>query len=187
MFPPSTKCRALLWPSILLCRLFFKLYSFTFPIESQLCEVHHTNDAQLLSMISSLKCSHLLISSKVGGSTCIPSICQRSHIQDVFPRKTLSTTLNQDGAAFGATFVCAMLSPVFRVRDFRISDYPMKVHWNASPTDPDKIQNFLFSTRKYYPFHQVLSFYHEELFDIEAVMSNLNCFRVSSTPGLRSY
>ena len=75
----------------------------------------------------------------VGGSTRIPAIRQR--IQSVFPGKTLSLTLNQDEAvARGATFACASLSPVFRVRDFSIHDinyYPIKVQWERTPDDDD--------------------------------------------------
>ena len=74
----------------------------------------------------------------VGGSTRVPAVRQR--IQDVFPGKTLSFTLNQDEAiARGATFACAMLSPVFRVRDFHLNDinhFPIKTQWAASSTDP---------------------------------------------------
>ena len=64
----------------------------------------------------------------VGGITHVPAIRQR--IQDTFPGKALSTTLNQDEAmVHGATFAHAMFSPVFRVRDFHMADinhYPIK-------------------------------------------------------------
>ena len=110
----------------------------------------------------------------VGGSTRVPSVRQR--IQEAFPGKTLSTTLNQDEAiARGATFACAMLSPVFRVRDFHITDinhYPIKVNWNASPTDPDDDTELLvFPQGNTIPSTKVLSFYRKEPFDIEAVYS----------------
>ena len=108
----------------------------------------------------------------VGGSTRVPSIRQR--IQDVFPGKILSTTLNQDEAiARGATFACAMLSPVFRVRDFHMADinhYPIKVQWNASPADPDDDTELLvFPQGNVIPSTKVLSFYRKESFNIEAV------------------
>ena len=108
----------------------------------------------------------------VGGSTRVPSIRQR--IQDVFPGKLLSTTLNQDEAiARGATFACAMLSPVFRVRDFHMADinhYPIKVQWNASPADPDDDTELLvFPQGNVIPSTKVLSFYRKESFNIEAV------------------
>ena len=57
----------------------------------------------------------------VGGSTRVPAV--RAKIQQAFAGKPLSFTLNQDEAvARGATFSCAMLSPVFRVREFHVHD-----------------------------------------------------------------
>ncbi len=107
----------------------------------------------------------------IGGTTRVPAVRQR--IQTVFPGKLLSFTLNQDEAiARGATFACAMLSPVFRVRDFHITDvnhFPIKVHWVASPTDPDDDTELLvFPQGNVVPSTKVLSFYRKEPFTIEA-------------------
>ncbi|KAJ7254680.1 heat shock protein 70 family [Mycena haematopus] len=108
----------------------------------------------------------------IGGSTRIPSV--RARIQEVFPGKVLSTTLNQDEAiARGATFCCAMLSPVFRVRDFHMQDithYPIRVQWAPSPTDPeDDTELTVFQQGDKLPSTKVLSFYRRETFDLEAV------------------
>ncbi|PPQ80483.1 hypothetical protein CVT25_001749 [Psilocybe cyanescens] len=108
----------------------------------------------------------------IGGTTRVPSVRQR--IQDAFPDKVLSTTLNQDEAiARGATFACAMLSPVFRVRDFHVNDinhYPIKTQWTASPTDPDDDTELLvFPQGNSIPSTKVLSFYRKEPFTIESV------------------
>ncbi|KAF9040325.1 Hsp70 protein-domain-containing protein [Rhodocollybia butyracea] len=100
----------------------------------------------------------------IGGSSRMPAV--RARIAAYFPGKTLSTTLNQEKVvACSATFFCAMLSPVlspvFRVRDFAISDishYPIKVQWAPTPTDPKEDIELV-----------ILSFYHKEPFDIEAV------------------
>jgi heat shock protein 4 len=66
-----------------------------------------------------------------------------------------------------------MLSPVFRVRDFHMTDishYPVKVHWNASPTDPDDDTELLvFPQGNTIPSTKVLLFYRKEPFDIEPV------------------
>ena len=126
----------------------------------------------------------------VGGSTRVPSIRQR--IQDAFPGKTLSTTLNQDEAiARGATFACAMLSPVFRVRDFHMTDishYPIKVHWNASPTDPDDDTELLvFPQGNSIPSTKVLSFYRKEPFDIEAVYAQPDLLPGSINPWIGKF
>ncbi|KAJ2915267.1 hypothetical protein MD484_g5139, partial [Candolleomyces efflorescens] len=107
----------------------------------------------------------------VGGSTRIPAIKQK--IQDAFGGKPLSFTLNQDEAvARGATFACAMLSPVFRVREFHVHDinhYPIKVQWDAVPSDPDDDTELLvFPTGNGLPSTKVLSFYRKEAFTVTA-------------------
>ena len=126
----------------------------------------------------------------VGGSTRVPSIRQR--IQDAFPGKSLSTTLNQDEAvARGATFACAMLSPVFRVRDFHISDithYPVKVQWNASPADPeDDTELLVFPEGNTIPSTKVLSFYRKEPFEIEAAYAEPNLLPGSISPWIGKF
>ncbi|KAF9000420.1 heat shock protein 70 family [Cyathus striatus] len=108
----------------------------------------------------------------VGGTTRVPAVKQK--IQEAFGGKPLSTTLNQDEAiARGATFACAMLSPVFRVRDFHIHDinhYPIKVQWAATPTDPDEdTELIVFPQGNAIPSTKVLSFYRKEPFTIESV------------------
>ncbi|KAF5385908.1 hypothetical protein D9615_002681 [Tricholomella constricta] len=108
----------------------------------------------------------------IGGSTRIPAV--RTRISSVFTGKSLSTTLNQDEAiARGATFSCAQLSPVFRVRDFTIHDispYPIKVQWAPEPTDTDEDTELLvFPKGNAIPSTKVLSFYRKDAFDIEAV------------------
>ncbi|RXW13126.1 hypothetical protein EST38_g12727 [Candolleomyces aberdarensis] len=107
----------------------------------------------------------------VGGSTRVPATKQK--IQEAFSGKPLSTTLNQDeAAARGTTFACAMLSPVFRVREFHVHDinhYPIKVRWDASPTDPDDDTELLvFPAGNGLPSTKVLSFYRKEPFSITA-------------------
>ena len=107
----------------------------------------------------------------VGGCTRIPAV--RAKIQSVFPGKTLSTTLNQDEAiARGATFASAMLSPVFRVRDFNIHDiqaYPIKVEWEKAPEDPDEdTELVVFPKGNGIPSTKVLTFYRNKPFEIQA-------------------
>ncbi|KZS98496.1 heat shock protein 70 [Sistotremastrum niveocremeum HHB9708] len=107
----------------------------------------------------------------VGGSTRVPSI--KARIQAIFPGKTLSFTLNQDEAiARGATFACAMLSPVFRVRDFAVHDinpYPIKVTWAKSPADPDEDTELLvFPRGNALPSSKILTFYRNGPFEVEA-------------------
>ncbi|KAI0665859.1 heat shock protein [Trametes maxima] len=105
----------------------------------------------------------------VGGCTRIPAV--RRKIEAVFAGKALSTTLNQDeAAARGATFACAMLSPVFRVRDFSIHDitpYPIKVTWERQPEDEDT-ELVVFPRGNGIPSTKVLTFYRKDAFQIEA-------------------
>jgi heat shock protein 4 len=126
----------------------------------------------------------------VGGSTRIPAV--RGRIQQVFPGKPLSTTLNQDEAvARGATFACAMLSPVFRVRDFHMHDitpYPIKVQWATSPSDPDEDSELVvFPRGNTIPSTKVLSFYRKEPFEIEALYADPSSLPRSVNPWLAKF
>ncbi|KAI0032708.1 heat shock protein 70 [Vararia minispora EC-137] len=108
----------------------------------------------------------------VGGSTRIPAV--RAKIQSVFVGKALSTTLNQDEAcARGATFTCATLSPVFRVKEFANHDtthYPIKVQWEPTPGDgEEETELVVFPKRNNVPSTKVLTFYRKEAFDLQAL------------------
>lgn len=107
----------------------------------------------------------------VGGSTRIPAV--RNRIASVFPGKVLSTTLNQDEAvARGATFACAQLSPVFRVREFSVSDitpYPIKVQWTPEPDSQEEDKELLvYPKGNPIPSTKILTFYRKDAFELEA-------------------
>ena len=114
----------------------------------------------------------------VGGGTRIPAV--RAKIQSVFGGKTLSTTLNQDeAAARGATFACAMLSPVFRVREFTIQDitpYNVKVQWERDPETgadaEEETELTVFPKGNSIPSTKVLTFYRKGTFELEARYAN---------------
>lgn len=104
----------------------------------------------------------------VGGTTRVPAL--KSRIQAFF-NKPLSFTCNQDEAiARGATLACATLSPIFRVRDFAISDianYPIDVEWAPTPEDPQsRLQ--VFPATAPAPSGKMLTFYKSEPFEVEA-------------------
>ncbi|KAG8679705.1 adenyl-nucleotide exchange factor sse1 [Ceratobasidium sp. 394] len=105
------------------------LSRITKPLEEALAEAELTAD-----QIHSIEL--------VGGSSRIPAI--RSRIRDFFGgvSRQLSSTLNADEAVCrGATFACAMLSPVFRVREFNVQDitpYSIKTSWERAPGDADE-------------------------------------------------
>jgi heat shock protein 4 len=106
----------------------------------------------------------------VGGCTRVPALKDR--IQSFFG-KPLSFTLNQDEAvARGCAFSCAILSPVFRVRDFSIHDivnYPIEFKWEKSPDIPDEDTNLtVFNKGNTMPSTKILTFYRKHPFDLEA-------------------
>lgn len=106
----------------------------------------------------------------VGGCTRIPAL--KNAIQQFFG-KPLSFTLNADEAiARGCAFSCAILSPVFRVRDFSIHDivnYPIEFTWEKSADIPDEDTKLTCFTRgSAMPSTKILTFHRRHPFDIEA-------------------
>jgi heat shock protein 4 len=106
----------------------------------------------------------------VGGCTRVPALKER--IQKFFG-KGLSFTLNQDEAiARGCAFSCAILSPVFRVRDFAIHDivnYSIEFTWEKSPDIPDEDTALtVFNKGNVMPSTKILTFYRKEPFNLEA-------------------
>jgi heat shock 70kDa protein 4 len=106
----------------------------------------------------------------VGGCTRVPSL--KAAIQNFFG-KPLSYTLNQDEAiARGCAFSCAILSPVFRVRDFSIHDivnYPIEFTWEKAPDIPDEDTSLtVFNKGNVMPSTKILTFYRKQPFDLEA-------------------
>ena len=106
----------------------------------------------------------------VGGCTRVPSLKDRI---SKFFGKHLSFTLNQDEAvARGCAFSCAILSPVFRVRDFSVHDivnYPIEFNWEQSPDIPDEDTSLtVFNKGNVMPSTKILTFYRKQPFDLEA-------------------
>ncbi|RAO66049.1 uncharacterized protein BHQ10_002061 [Talaromyces amestolkiae] len=106
----------------------------------------------------------------VGGCTRVPII--KEAVTNFFG-KPLSFTLNQDEAiARGCTFSCAILSPVFRVRDFSVHDivnYPIEFTWEQSPEIPDEDTSLtVFNKGNVLPSTKILTFYRRQPFDLEA-------------------
>ena len=106
----------------------------------------------------------------VGGCTRVPALKER--IQQFFG-KQLSFTINQDeGIARGCAFSCAILSPVFRVRDFAVHDivpYPIEFTWEKSEDIPDEDTSLtVFNKGNVMPSTKILTFYRKQNFDLEA-------------------
>ncbi|KAF4340343.1 heat shock protein [Fusarium beomiforme] len=106
----------------------------------------------------------------VGGGSRVPALKER--IQSFFG-KPLSFTLNADEAlARGSAFSCAILSPVFRVRDFSVQDiisYPIEFAWEKAPDIPDEDTSLtVFNKGNVMPSTKILTFYRKQPFDLEA-------------------
>lgn len=106
----------------------------------------------------------------VGGCTRVPALKER--IQAFFA-KPLSFTLNQDEAvARGCAFSCAILSPVFKVRDFSVQDivnYPIEFSWEKDVDIPDEDTSLtVFNRGNVLPSTKILTFYRKQPFDLEA-------------------
>jgi heat shock protein 4 len=137
-------------------------------VEPLLARAHVPLEQALLE--AKLKAEDIDIIELVGGCTRVPALKER--IQKFFG-KGLSFTLNQDEAiARGCAFSCAILSPVFRVRDFAIHDivnYPIEFTWEKSPDIPDEDTSLtVFNKGNVMPSTKILTFYRKEPFGLEA-------------------
>ena len=106
----------------------------------------------------------------VGGGSRVPAVKER--IQAFFG-KPLSFTLNQDEAvARGCAFSCAILSPIFKVRDFSVQDtisYPIEFAWEKDADIPDEDTSLtVFNKGNVLPSTKILTFYRKQPFDLEA-------------------
>jgi heat shock protein 4 len=118
-----------------------------------------------------LKAEDIDVVELVGGASRVPAL--KRAIGDLFQGKTLSYTLNADEAiARGCAFCCAILSPVFRVRDFSIQDivhHPIEFTWEKSAEIPDEDTSLtVFNKGNAMPSTKILTFYRKQDFDLEA-------------------
>ncbi len=109
----------------------------------------------------------------VGGSTRVPAIKQI--VQEVF-HKTPMTTMNSDeSVARGCTLMCAVLSPTFKVKEFKIEDcqpYPITLSWQGGVNEDNEVE--VFSRWNVIPSTKMLSFYKREPLTVEARYSYPN-------------
>jgi heat shock 70kDa protein 4 len=106
----------------------------------------------------------------VGGGSRVPAVKER--IAAYFG-KPLSFTMNQDEAvARGCAFSCAILSPVFKVRDFAVQDiisYPIEFTWEKEADIPDEETSLtVFNKGNVLPSTKILTFYRKQPFGLEA-------------------
>ncbi|EDO14480.1 hypothetical protein Kpol_242p3 [Vanderwaltozyma polyspora DSM 70294] len=107
----------------------------------------------------------------IGGTTRIPAI--KDSISKAFD-KQLSTTLNQDEAvAKGAAFICAIHSPILRVRPFKFEDiHPVSVsyYWDKQGEDEDHLE--VFPANSYYPSTKMITLHRTGNFHMKAKYTN---------------
>jgi molecular chaperone DnaK (HSP70) len=104
----------------------------------------------------------------VGGSSRIPSI--KEVIQKVFLTAP-STTLNADEAiSRGCALQCAILSPIFKVREFSVTDiqpYPIRLVWGGAGAKKEESGDMeVFPQFHAVPFSKMLTFYKSEPFQV---------------------
>ncbi|GMM51807.1 adenyl-nucleotide exchange factor [Starmerella bacillaris] len=108
----------------------------------------------------------------IGGSTRVPSVKEK--IAEAFG-KPLSFTMNQDEAiARGAAFVCAVHSPLVRVRPFKFEDYnnhSVTFSWEKSgDEDTDHLE--VFPKGSPFPSTKVITLYRDQDFSLSADYTN---------------
>ncbi|XP_038898986.1 heat shock 70 kDa protein 16 isoform X1 [Benincasa hispida] len=110
----------------------------------------------------------------VGSGSRIPAITRL--LTSVF-KKEPSRKLNaSECVARGCALQCAMLSPVFRVREYEVQDSsPFSIGF-SSDAGPISLglNNVLFPKGQHIPSTKVLSFQRNSLFHLEAVYTNLD-------------
>lgn len=109
----------------------------------------------------------------VGGSTRIPAIKQI--VQDVFGKPPMTTMNADESVARGCTLMCAILSPTFKVKEFKIEDcqpYPITLSWQGAPNEDNEVE--VFGRWNVIPSTKMLSFYKREPLTVEARYSYPN-------------
>merc|ERR1719245_2065524 len=132
---------------------------------------HHLVDIEKVMVdvlnTSKLKLEDISSVEIVGGSTRIPAIKQL--IEKVFS-KTASTTLSADEAVSrGCALQCAILSPVFKVREFSVTDiqpYPIKLVWENTGEGQATGEMEVFPQFHPVPFSKMLTFYKTHTFQV---------------------
>lgn len=103
----------------------------------------------------------------VGGTTRIPAIKQIIH--EVFGKEA-STTLNADEAcARGCTIQCAIMSPTFKVKEFKVEEcqlFPITLSWKGTEKDDNELE--VFPQWEKIPAGKMLTVYKKEPFEVEA-------------------
>jgi heat shock protein 4 len=136
----------------------------------------------------------------VGGCSRIPFV--QKTVSESFGNKELSRTLNADECvARGCALQAAILSPLFKVREFGVTDYthhPISVSWSGSGAattgegedaveSPSHKSVVVFPRKSPMNVTKVLTFYRNQPFDITAEYADPDMLPVGTNPVLGKY
>lgn len=110
----------------------------------------------------------------VGSSTRIPAIAKV--VEDAFKRAPSRTLNSKESVSRGCALQCAMLSPVFKVREFGVEDacpYGVEFRWDKEDGTGGASQ-VLFEKNSYFPSTKMLTFMRSQPFKVSAWVPELN-------------
>lgn len=110
----------------------------------------------------------------VGSGSRIPAISKM--LSSLFKRELGRTVNASECVARGCALQCAMLSPVFRVRDYEVQDsYPFAIGFSSDKGPINTPSNeLLFPKGQIFPSVKVLTLHRENTFQLEAFYANHN-------------
>lgn len=104
----------------------------------------------------------------IGGASRMPALAET--VQAVFGSPPSRTLNAKEAVSRGAALNCAMLSPIFRVRDFEVVEacpYGVEVAW-AKPDTGERTSTLLFERGGPVPSAKVLTFVRDAPFELTA-------------------
>ncbi|XP_057764831.1 heat shock 70 kDa protein 16 [Salvia miltiorrhiza] len=109
----------------------------------------------------------------VGSGSRIPAITKM--VNSLF-RKEPGRTLNaSECVARGCALQCAMLSPIFRVREYEVEDcFPFSIAFGSDEGAVHLADGQLFPKGNFFPSTKILTLYRNDIFHMEAYYANQN-------------
>lgn len=123
----------------------------------------------------------------VGSGSRIPAI---SKILSGFFRREPSRSLNaSECVARGCALQCAMLSPIFRVRDYEVQDsFPFSIGFSSEDGPISTLSsNILFRKGRCFPSVKMLTFYRLSTFHLEAYYADQNELPAGTSPKISCF
>lgn len=108
----------------------------------------------------------------VGSSTRIPAVARV--VEEAFKRPPSRTMNSKECVSRGCALQCAMLSPVFKVREFGVEDacpYAVELRWDK---DGETVSQVLFERNSTVPATKMLTFMRSEPFKVTARVPELD-------------